>query len=66
MGSPYYGWLISIYSAIINIALKYEIPLIFYGEDGEIEYGGSFENKNKSIKKTSEPNLCQRYNCALG
>ncbi|MBT5400352.1 N-acetyl sugar amidotransferase [bacterium] len=49
MGSPYYGWLISIISAVTNVALKYEIPLIFYGEDGEVEYGGSSENKNRSI-----------------
>ena len=33
----------------IKIALKYNIPLIFYGEDGEIEYGGSTESKNKAL-----------------
>ena len=49
MGFPYYGWLISIFSVVTNIALKYDIPLIFYGEDGEVEYGGSTENKNKAI-----------------
>ena len=49
MGFPYYGWLVSIFSVVTNIALKYDIPLIFYGEDGEIEYGGSSENKNRAI-----------------
>ena len=49
MGFPYYGWLISIFSVVTNVALKYDIPLIFYGEDGEVEYGGSTENKNKAI-----------------
>ena len=49
MGFPYYGWLISIFSAVTNVSLKYDIPLIFYGEDGEIEYGGSSENKDKAI-----------------
>lgn len=31
-----------------HIALKFKIPLIFYGENGEVEYGGSMQNKDKS------------------
>ena len=27
-----------------NIAVRFNIPLMFYGESGEIEYGGSFKN----------------------
>ena len=57
MGFPYYGWLISVFSAVINVALKYDIPLIFYGEDGEVEYGGSTENKNKAIFLIHENSL---------
>lgn len=49
MGFPYYGWLISIFSAVIKVALNFNIPLLFYGEDGEMEYGGSTESKNKSL-----------------
>lgn len=30
-----------------NIANKFDIKLIFYGENGELEYGGSTEYKNK-------------------
>jgi len=48
-GFPYYGWLISIFSVVIRIALQFNIPLIFYAEDGEVEYGGSTENKDKSL-----------------
>jgi N-acetyl sugar amidotransferase len=48
-GSPYYGWLISIFSVVIRIAIQNNINLIFYGEDGEIEYGGSTQNKNKAL-----------------
>ena len=48
-GFPYYGWLIAIMSAVIKIAVKFKIPLLFYGEDGEIEYGGSTENKNNAF-----------------
>ncbi|MDA9597484.1 N-acetyl sugar amidotransferase [Candidatus Pelagibacter sp.] len=48
-GSPYYGWLTSIFSTVLKVAVQHNINLIFYGEDGEIEYGGSTENKNKAI-----------------
>ena len=48
-GVPYYGWLIAIMSAVIRLAIKFKIPLLFYGEDGEIEYGGSTENKDKAF-----------------
>jgi N-acetyl sugar amidotransferase len=47
-GFPYYGWLIAIMTAVIKTATKFKIPLIFYGEDGEVEYGGSQETKNRS------------------
>lgn len=47
MGFPYYGWLISIHTAIIRIAINFNIKLIFYGEDGELEYGGTSETLNK-------------------
>ena len=48
-GFPYYGWLIAITTAVIKTAVNFKIPLIFYGEDGEIEYGGSTESKNKAL-----------------
>ena len=47
MGFPYYGWLIAISTGVIRMANQLGIGLIFYGEDGEVEYGGSTEtNKN--------------------
>jgi N-acetyl sugar amidotransferase len=48
-GFPYYGWLIAIHTAVIRTAYNFNIPLMFYGEDGEVEYGGSIENKNRSL-----------------
>lgn len=42
-GSPYHGWLCTIETAVVRLALQLNIPLIFYGEDGEVEYGGSTE-----------------------
>lgn len=48
-GFPYYGWLIAILTTVIRVALNFNIPLIFYAEDGEVEYGGSSETKNISL-----------------
>jgi N-acetyl sugar amidotransferase len=48
-GFPYYGWLTAIMTSVIRTALSFNIPLIFYGEDGEVEYGGSTETKNRSL-----------------
>jgi hypothetical protein len=41
--------LIAIHTAVIRVALSFKIPLIFYGEDGEIEYGGSTRHKNRGF-----------------
>ncbi len=43
MGFPYYGWLIAIETAPLVIASRFDCGLIFYGEDGEVEYGGTQE-----------------------
>ena len=53
MGFPYYGWLVSIFSVVIRTAITYKIPLVFYGENGEVEYGGNF-NQNKLYLETHE------------
>ena len=47
MGFPYYGWHIAVYAAILKTAVQYDIDLIIYGEDGEVEYGGSSETAFK-------------------
>jgi len=49
MGFPYYGWLIAIVTAPVKIAMAHNIDLIFYGEDGEVEYGGSTETASNPI-----------------
>ena len=48
-GHPYYGWLTAVQTAVVRLAVNFKIPLIFYGESGEVEYGGSSENKNKML-----------------
>lgn len=49
MGFPYYGWLIAIQAGVVRIANQLGIGLIFYGEDGEVEYGGTTETDKKPI-----------------
>lgn len=49
MGFPYFGWLTSIHTAILRVATAFNIDLIFYGEDGEVEYGGGAETKRQPI-----------------
>jgi N-acetyl sugar amidotransferase len=49
MGFPYYGWLIAIHTAVIRTAIGYGVGLVFYGEDGEVEYGGSSETEKNPV-----------------
>ena len=37
-----------------HMALKFGIPLIFYGENGEVEYGGSMQNANKPYESVQD------------
>jgi hypothetical protein len=48
-GFPYYGWLISIQAACVRMALSLNVGLMFYGEDGEVEYGGVAKTKYEPI-----------------
>jgi len=49
MGFPYYGWLIAIQATPVRMATQLGIGLIFYGEDGEVEYGGTTEADKNPI-----------------
>ena len=49
LGFPYYGWLTAIHTAVIRTAIAYSVPLVVYGEDGEVEYGGSTEKENEQV-----------------
>ena len=52
MGFPYYGWLITVQSAVVRTAVNFNSPLVFYGEDGDVEYGGSTESKKGAMFDT--------------
>lgn len=49
MGFPYFGWLTAMQAAPVRLAARLGIGLIFYGEDGEVEYGGSTETDKNPI-----------------
>ena len=49
MGFPYYGWLVAIQAGVIRIANQLGVGLIFYGEDGEVEYGGTTETDKNPV-----------------
>ena len=42
----YWGWLLGIFTIPPIIADKFGIELVFYGEDGEVEYGGKKESED--------------------
>lgn len=45
-GFPYFGWLTAITLAPLEIAARFQCDLVFYGEDGEVEYGGASTTEN--------------------
>lgn len=49
MGFPYFGWLTAMQAAPVRLATRLGIGLIFYGEDGEVEYGGTTETDKNPI-----------------
>jgi N-acetyl sugar amidotransferase len=48
-GFPYFGWLISMQAAVVRLACQLRIGLIFYGEDGEVEYGGTIQTSREPV-----------------
>lgn len=41
-------------SFAFHAALRFKIPLIFYGENGEVEYGGSMRNVDKPFESVED------------
>jgi N-acetyl sugar amidotransferase len=48
MGDPFQPFIFGQYSAPFRVAIQYDIKLVFYGEDGEVEYGGAMEKSDRS------------------
>ena len=61
-GRPLYGWLIAIFTAVINIANQFDINLIMYGEDGKLSMAVF---KNLNLKLFLILNLLKKYICQI-
>ena len=48
MGDPFQPFIFGQYSAPFRVAIQYNIPFVIYGEDGEVEYGGSMEHADRA------------------
>ena len=48
MGDPFMPFIYGQHSVPFRVALQYGVNLVFYGEDGEVEYGGANENADRA------------------
>jgi len=48
MGDPFQPFIFGQYSAPFRVAIQYGVSLVFYGEDGEVEYGGAMEHADRA------------------
>ncbi len=46
-GQPLMAWIMSVQTVVFRIAEVFNIPFIMFGEEGEVEYGGTSKLKNK-------------------
>lgn len=54
LGDPFQPFVYGVKAFPIEIALQYDINLIFYGENGEVEYGGDMRNANSYMHNVSD------------
>lgn len=48
-GQPLMSWIINVQVAIFKTAINFKVPFVMFGEDGEVEYGGSRKLKNSAV-----------------
>jgi N-acetyl sugar amidotransferase len=48
-GQPLLSWITNVQVAVFKTAIKFNIPFVMFGEDGEVEYGGNTKLKNTPI-----------------
>jgi N-acetyl sugar amidotransferase len=54
MGDVFQTFIYGVVAFPLKIATAYDIPLIFYGENGEVEYGGDSKNEELGRRNTTE------------
>ncbi len=56
MGDPFQPFIYGQYNFPLHMALKYNIKIIMYGENGEVEYGGDMKNAYTPTRELSDAN----------
>ncbi len=54
MGEPFQPFIYGQTNFPLRMSLSYNIPLIMYGENGEVEYGGDMKNADSPTRKISD------------
>lgn len=54
MGDPFQPFIYGVYSFPLQVAVRYGIPLIMYGENGEVEYGGDQKNADQPSRNVTD------------
>jgi N-acetyl sugar amidotransferase len=53
-GQPLMSWIIAVQVAVFKTAINFNIPFIMFGEEGEMEYGGSSKLRNSPFYKRED------------
>ncbi len=56
LGDPFQPFIYGVTNFPLKIAVEYKIPLIMYGENGEVEYGGDMKNAYTPTREISDHN----------
>ena len=54
LGDPFQPFIYGQTNFPLQVAVRYRIPLIMYGENGEVEYGGDMKNANRPDRDLSD------------
>ncbi|MBI4199955.1 MAG: N-acetyl sugar amidotransferase [Chloroflexi bacterium] len=65
LGDPFQPFIYGQKAYPMQIATKYKIPLIMFGENGEVEYGGDSKNENSATHDLHE-DLIKHYFSSVG
>ena len=54
IGDPFQPFIYGQSNFPMEVSVNYEIPLIMYGENGEVEYGGDMKNANRPTREIKD------------
>jgi N-acetyl sugar amidotransferase len=54
LGDPFQPFIYGMKAFPLRIAVQYNVPLVMYGENGEVEYGGDMKNKASPTHNLSD------------